>query len=163
MTPVGTAFITINSDTTGQPMEIFINVGKAGSDIYAMATALGRVISLSLRFSSHLPTEQRIQELISQLCDIGGARTLGFGKERVRSLPDAISKVLEMHYKLNEPSMTAEVKPVIMSTQEALPLEVSDGKHEKKSSFDICPKCGTAAFVYEEGCKKCYSCAYSEC
>ena len=29
--------------------------------------------------------------------------------------------------------------------------------------YDICPKCGEATLVYEEGCKKCYSCGYSEC
>ena len=28
---------------------------------------------------------------------------------------------------------------------------------------DLCPDCGQAAVVYEEGCRKCYACAYSEC
>ncbi|HLL61250.1 MAG TPA: adenosylcobalamin-dependent ribonucleoside-diphosphate reductase [Candidatus Nitrosocosmicus sp.] len=171
-TPVGTAFITINTNGSGEPLEVFINVGKAGSDVYAMATGLGRVISLALRFSSHLPTDQRVKELIDQLCDIGGARTMGFGKERVRSLPDAIAKVLEMHYTLNNQQDTVkEVKTVMTTTQEALPLHATasdapmtnGAKPKKKSNFDICPKCGEAAFVYEEGCKKCYSCAYSEC
>jgi ribonucleoside-diphosphate reductase alpha chain len=166
-TPVGTAFITINTDGNGDPLEIFINVGKAGSDVYAMATGLGRVISLALRFTSHLPTEQRIKELIDQLCDIGGARTMGFGKERVRSLPDAVAKVLEMHYTLNSSQPEKEVRTVLSTTQEALPLHATASDvlvmPKKKSNFDICPKCGEAAFVYEEGCKKCYSCAYSEC
>ena len=31
------------------------------------------------------------------------------------------------------------------------------------SLFDICPECGSGSFAYEEGCKKCYSCGYSEC
>ena len=37
--------------------------------------------------------------------------------------------------------------------------------HEGPSTslFDICPECGTGSFAYEEGCKKCYSCGYSEC
>jgi ribonucleoside-diphosphate reductase alpha chain len=29
--------------------------------------------------------------------------------------------------------------------------------------YDICPECGGASLAYEEGCKKCYSCGYSEC
>ena len=28
---------------------------------------------------------------------------------------------------------------------------------------DICPECGQATFVYEEGCKKCYGCGFNEC
>ena len=28
---------------------------------------------------------------------------------------------------------------------------------------DLCPDCGAAAVVAEEGCRKCYSCGYTEC
>ena len=28
---------------------------------------------------------------------------------------------------------------------------------------DLCPECGQAALVNEEGCRKCYACGYSEC
>ncbi|KKS70839.1 MAG: Ribonucleoside-diphosphate reductase, partial [Candidatus Daviesbacteria bacterium GW2011_GWA2_42_7] len=28
---------------------------------------------------------------------------------------------------------------------------------------DLCPECGNATFVFEEGCKKCHSCGYSAC
>jgi len=31
------------------------------------------------------------------------------------------------------------------------------------SLFDICPECGSGTLAYEEGCKKCYGCGYSEC
>ena len=27
----------------------------------------------------------------------------------------------------------------------------------------LCPECGEAAVVNEEGCRKCYACSYSEC
>ena len=26
---------------------------------------------------------------------------------------------------------------------------------------DLCPQCGVAALIHEEGCQKCYSCGYS--
>ncbi len=102
-TPVGVAFITINTNggSPPEPLEIFINVGKAGTDIYAMAEVLGLVISLAIRFSSHLPPLQRIKEIVAQLRDIGGARVSGFGKDKIRSLPDAVAKVLAIHYGLN--------------------------------------------------------------
>jgi ribonucleoside-diphosphate reductase alpha chain len=162
-TPVGTAFITINTNggNPPEPLEIFINVGKAGSDVYAMATGLGRALSLALRFASFIPPQERIKEIINQLEGIGGSRSLGFGKERIRSLPDAIAKILAIHYNLNSSSTTEEKnqnKPTLI-TQTTQPSLLT----KKTSAFDICPSCGEATLVHEEGCKKCYSCGYSEC
>jgi len=28
---------------------------------------------------------------------------------------------------------------------------------------DLCPDCGNATLVWEEGCQKCHSCGFSEC
>lgn len=164
-TPVGVAFITLNTNggNPPEPMEMFITIGKAGSDIYAMAEGLGRMISTALRFSSHLPVEVRVREIINQLKDIGGARTYGFGKDKIRSLPDAIAKVLAMHYGLNgetKPPKQEAPKLVEITTQPTINT-VMDNDDNK--IFDICPSCGEASFVHEEGCKKCYSCGYSEC
>jgi ribonucleoside-diphosphate reductase alpha chain len=47
-----------------------------------------------------------------------------------------------------------------------------NGGHAKESSGpvqhtlkigDLCPECGEAAVVNEEGCRKCYACGFSEC
>jgi ribonucleoside-diphosphate reductase alpha chain len=164
-TPVGAAFITINTNGGGEPLELFINVGKAGTDIYAMAEGLGRTISLALRFASHLPPKERINQIVEQLQGIGGARALGFGKDRIRSLPDAIAKVLLMHFENTSKKETAESngnkekpKLVTETTQPTL-MEF----HKPSGNFDICPSCGEASLVHEEGCKKCYGCGYSEC
>ncbi|MBI3366815.1 ribonucleoside-diphosphate reductase, adenosylcobalamin-dependent, partial [Candidatus Roizmanbacteria bacterium] len=171
-TPVGVAFITINTNggNPPEPLEVFINVGKAGTDIYAMAEGLGRMISLALRFSSHLSVVERIEEIIAQLQGIGGARSLGFGKDRIRSLPDAVSKILAMHYGLNSETkklngggngeLKEEPKLVTQTTQPSL---IQTSTRPVMSSFDICPTCGEATLVHEEGCKKCYGCGYSEC
>lgn len=97
-TPVGTAFITINSDNAGEPLEMFINIGKAGSDVSAFAVALGRTISAALRFRSVLSPRERAMEIAEQLKDIGGRRSVGFGQNRIRSLPDAISVALSTHF-----------------------------------------------------------------
>jgi ribonucleoside-diphosphate reductase alpha chain len=102
-TPVGTAFITINQDEKGDPLEVFINVGKAGSDVAAMAEALGRTISTSLRLKGGLSAKERAYEIAKQLTGIGGRRSVGFGPNKIRSLPDAISFAFSTHYgfKLN--------------------------------------------------------------
>ncbi|MCX7955543.1 MAG: adenosylcobalamin-dependent ribonucleoside-diphosphate reductase [Patescibacteria group bacterium] len=166
-TPVGIAFITLNTNggNPPEPLEMFITIGKAGSDIYAMAEGLGRMISTALRFSSHLPVEVRVKEIINQLKDIGGARTYGFGKDKIRSLPDAIAKVLIMHYGLNEEKnnfQKSEEKPKLIEKTTQPTITDSINLNEEKM-LDICPSCGEASFVHEEGCKKCYGCGYSEC
>jgi len=144
--PLGTAFITVNENGAGEPFEVFCNVGKAGSDTAAVAEAMGRLISLCLRFPSSLSPRERMQEVVDQLVGIGGGRPLGFGPQRVRSLPDAIAQVLARHLGLIE----EQIPPV------QLPLP-------SLGIGDLCPECGQATFVEEEGCRRCYSCGFTEC
>ena len=74
-----------------------MNVGKAGSDVAAVSEALGRLISLVLRLPSPLEPNERLKQVIDQMAGIGGGRSMGFGANRVRSLPDAIAQVLREH------------------------------------------------------------------
>jgi ribonucleoside-diphosphate reductase alpha chain len=97
-TPVGNAFITINQDESEEPLELFVNVGKAGSDVTAMAEALGRTISTALRFKSDLKPKARAKEIALQLAGIGGRRSVGFGPNKVLSLPDAVAMALSIHF-----------------------------------------------------------------
>ncbi|MDE2058198.1 MAG: vitamin B12-dependent ribonucleotide reductase [candidate division NC10 bacterium] len=147
-TPLGTAFITVNQNGEGEPFEVFASVGKAGSDTSAVSEAIGRLISLVLRLPSPMSPRERVEQIVNQLSGIGGRRQMGFGKDRVRSLPDAIAQVLAEHIGLTEPG--------VQEMQAAL------GKATQKAG-DMCPDCGSATLVYEEGCQKCYSCGFSEC
>src|SRR3989344_3741330 len=184
-TPVGDTFITLNHDQLGEPFEVFITIGKTGSDLAAMADALGRMISLNLRLAGNLPPRERIRQVISQLSGIGGARSVGFGENRVRSLPDAVAKILAKQYAFRvngvvedrlAPGVTTPVAgptadaPILVEDKEEitvlqqLPLQEGiTAEKPKTHSYDICPECGTSSFVYEEGCGKCYSCGHSEC
>jgi len=155
-TPVGKAFITINENGGNQPFEAFVNTAKAGSEIAAVSEAIGRLISYILRIASPIAPVDRMREIVVQLIGIGGGRSLGFGPNRVRSLPDGIGQVLDGY--LNEKNGIAveEVKTN------------GNGNHEQPTSAkmkigDICPECGEAAVVNEEGCRKCYACGFSEC
>jgi ribonucleoside-diphosphate reductase alpha chain len=94
--PEGKVNITLNSDEAGL-LEIFINLGKAGTDIAAMAEALGRLISLNLQLPSPMTADQRAWEMADQLRGIGGSRTVGFGPGQVKSLPDAVGQALIKH------------------------------------------------------------------
>jgi ribonucleoside-diphosphate reductase alpha chain len=152
-TPVGTAFIVVNSDEMGNPFEVFINVGKAGTHVTADAEALGRLVSLSLRIPSAYPAVQVAEAIVEQLSGIGGSETVGFGNGKIRSLADGVAKVLQNHLKSE-----TEENGITVAMQEELPLITS-----KKKSHDLCPECGQATMVLEEGCQKCYSCGASKC
>lgn len=155
-TPVGTAFITVNLDEAGEPLELFVNIGRAGSDILAMAESIGRLISAVLRTPSPLSQREKVAQLVDQLRGIAGSRSLGFGATRVLSLPDAIGQVLA-EYVHDDGSVdiapTAGVAAGLLAGVDTMRMTVGD----------LCPKCGVAAYVREEGCKKCHSCGYSEC
>jgi ribonucleoside-diphosphate reductase alpha chain len=154
-TPIGTAYITVNANGGGdsQPFEVFINVGKAGSDVAADAEGLGRLISLILRMPSPLTPEQRVQDIVAQLRGIGSGRAQGFGKNRVMSLPDAVAQVLAEHAGF---SPTDEHLPGLPDLDESAQLSLT-------FKGDYCPGCGSATLMHVEGCKKCYECGYSEC
>jgi ribonucleoside-diphosphate reductase alpha chain len=154
-TPLGAAYITVNSNGEGkrQPFEVFVNIGKAGSDTTALAEALGRLISLVLRLPSPLSAFERVQDIVGQLRGIGSGRATGFGPQRVMSLPDAVAQVL--------------AEQVGLTGTEPLPgLPDLDNEPAQLPLFpgaDLCAECGQATFVMEEGCRKCHACGYSEC
>jgi ribonucleoside-diphosphate reductase alpha chain len=170
-TPLGKAFITVNENGGRQPFEVFINTAKAGSETAAVSEAIGRLISYILRLTSPIPPRERLAEVVRQLSGIGGGRSLGFGPNRVRSLPDGVGQVLDEYlngkknHRVDEPASKPE--PVAKAEVEPVKGNGSTLKPEPTISAprmgDLCPECGEAAMVNEEGCRKCYSCGYSEC
>ncbi|MCI6674986.1 MAG: adenosylcobalamin-dependent ribonucleoside-diphosphate reductase [Sphaerochaetaceae bacterium] len=166
-TPIGTAYVTVNSDGMDMknPFEVFINVGKAGSDVAADAEGLGRLISLLLRMPSPLTPKQRTEAIIAQLGGIGSGRAIGFGKNRVSSLSDAIAQVLKEHIGLTEGDQSAQAAHLPDADDEKEESGQLSLNLPVKNSIkaDICPVCGNATFVNIEGCKKCFSCGHSEC
>ncbi len=180
-TPLGKAFITINENGATQPFEIFINTAKAGSDTAAVSEAIGRLISYVLRLSSPIEPTQRLTDVQRQLGGIGGGRSLGFGPNRVRSLPDGVAQVLQEYLDerairlgkaqaletgsqpmlINDLDNTAQEKAQMNLTN--IDSQFSAPSPAKQAIGDLCPECGVAAVINEEGCRKCYSCGYSEC
>lgn len=150
-TSVGNAYIVVNENgESHEPFEVFVSVGKAGSDTMAVAEALGRLISLTLRMPSPFSPTRRVEEIVSQLSGIGGGRTTGFGPNRVLSLPDGLAQILAEHI--------GQVKAVDGDNGHS-----KSGEAENRVAGDLCPDCGRATLYYEEGCKKCHSCGFSEC
>ncbi len=186
-TPVGIAYVTINTVDDQEPLEVFINIGKAGSDVQAMAEALGRIISLNLRMASPLSGKERIKLVFNELIGIGGARSLGYGPNRVRSLPDALAKAVAQHFHFavkngngkieatsngsnGNKNLTPEEKDALqpaageVTTTPMVAMSTQSSlPYGGSTSMDLCPECGQVTLVHEEGCAKCYSCGHSEC
>ena len=133
-TALGNLFVTVNM-ADGRPFELFAQIGKAGSDVVAFTEAIARLISLALRCGVN------VDEIVTQLEGIGGARSVGFGPNRIMSVPDAIGQALR--------SLT-QIEPDI---------NVLNSNHQ----LEICPDCGTCALIRAEGCLKCEACGFSEC
>ena len=179
--PEGKVNVTLNSDDDGL-LEVFVNIGKAGSDVAALAEALGRLISLHLRIDSPISQNQRAEEIARQLRAIGGSTSIGFGADRVRSLPDGVARAIDQHL------ANLANQPEDLQTS-AEPAEASDEKPSANGgnghaisnggghlpglnpmmltpysvTGNLCTQCGNNTMRYEEGCKKCVSCGYSEC
>ena len=162
-TPLGKAFITVNQNGGNHPFEVFINTAKAGSETAAVSEAIGRLISYILRLASPIPPRDRLTEIVNQLGGIGGGRSLGFGPHRVRSLPDGVGQVLNEYLK-------GETDPAIVEEKISGNGHLGEPQAAEQDlnifppkMGDLCPECGEATMVSEEGCRKCYTCGFSEC
>ena len=136
------------------------------------------MISLVLRLTSPISPRERVKEIIRQLEGIGGGRSTGFGAARVRSLPDGIAQILSEYIAETEAALSpVQASPQIAApaASKALPIAATNNHTDHNDRVlpisagavtavgDLCPECGEASLVSEEGCRKCYSCAYSEC
>ncbi len=97
-----------------------------------------------------------------QFKGIGGSRPYGYGPNRVSSLPDGVAKVIGEYIEVTKDNFSAtqsqDTKPTFINAQP----ENTNNDSGKKIG-DICPDCGYASVINEEGCRKCYDCGYSEC
>lgn len=168
-TPVGTAFIHVTRDGRGNIFEVFVGVGKAGSDVSADAEAIGRLISLTLRIVPSASAPEMVDQIVDQLSGIGGRSSLGMGPNRVRSLADAVAKVLRTERRIEQGAKRelAGDGQVIEAGKQAMPtgrqVEEESQEIQLVLGADLCPDCGNNSLISEEGCMKCLLCGYSQC
>jgi ribonucleoside-diphosphate reductase alpha chain len=163
--PLGDLYVTINEDERGRPFEVFCTLGKAGGPAMADAEAMGRLMSLALRSGIS------IQQVKEQVRGISCDRAVGLGPNKVLSVPDAVGQAIERY--LEEKAGVQEALPLALPSQPMSQPMAPGGRQPQASyasaggdtQFDIgtCPECGTGHMAFEEGCKKCHVCGYSEC
>jgi len=126
-TPTGKMTLFIR-EVEGKPFDVFVILGRSGSDITAFTEAIGRLLSISLR--CNIP----VGILAENLMGLGGRRSVGFGPGRILSVSDAIGKILHQEYcETPESRRQGEICPECKNAS----LEYTEGCLK-------CPLCGFA-------------------
>ena len=171
----GHVFTTLNFDTDGA-FEVFITLGKSGTEAQAACEAIGRLGSAVLRMNANLPPRARIELIIDQLSDIGGSRQSRdvASKRIIRSIPDAVAFSLEEIMKQHEglisrspalPDVIVSSSAVASSSESGIIRADAEATppHHQSSARDICPTCKKMTLIRAERCAHCEECSYSAC
>lgn len=152
-TPFGNMYVIV-TERDGQPYELFATIGKAGSDVQAMAEGLGRVSSKYLQAMSGEERRGVFGEIARQLSGIGGSGIPGLNKRQSRSIPDGIATVINTYLEGGEDDRAGN----------------SDLSHTSSSmatvtthTMNLCIDCGRMGVVMESGCSICKLCGWSTC
>ena len=166
----GRLYITLNYRTNTRLFEVFIAHGKAGGNDAAMAEALSRLITMNLRCGVD-PFE--VAKTLRNISD----RPVYSGGKQIMSVPDAVGQIIERYatFPLSDDGESMEDSETRHSTMfhgagdTALEVPGAGGDVAVKkvdrmpvAVEETCPEC-FSNLAFEEGCKKCYGCGYSEC
>jgi len=188
-TGYGKLYVTINEDPeTGEPFEVFANIGHSGGFTNSFTEAIGKITSSALR--AGVPPE----EIVDELCGTRSPKVAWDKGEQIQSIPDAVGTALRRY-------LDGDVDRAV--PQQATIGEVTDGEAEAETGASTrpdpdangtpdgddpaapetdggvaaadsqavvdagenpeCPDCGAMRLYYSEGCKTCDSCGWSEC
>ncbi|ELY75357.1 adenosylcobalamin-dependent ribonucleoside-diphosphate reductase [Natrinema pallidum] len=178
-TGYGKIYVTINEDPeTGQPFELFANIGHSGGFTNSFTEALAKVISTSLR--SGVDPE----EIVDELCGTRSPKVAWDKGEQIQSIPDAIGTAMRRYLdgEIDKPypkqqtleeSADAEIADYdgpqtdggASATQGGTPADADDTTQDLIDAGESpeCPDCGSMTLYFSEGCKTCESCGWSEC
>ncbi|MFC4247014.1 adenosylcobalamin-dependent ribonucleoside-diphosphate reductase [Natribaculum luteum] len=175
-TGYGKVYVTINEDPeTGQPFELFANIGHSGGFTNSFTEALAKVISTALR-SGVDP-----HEIVDELCGTRSPKVAWDKGEQIQSIPDAIGTAMRRYLddEIDKPypkqqtlEESADAEDVEHADHEtdggAATRETDDSNDATQDLIDAgespeCPSCGSLSLYYSEGCKTCESCGWSEC
>lgn len=164
--PQGTLYLTADFENESIK-EVFITLGKAGSEEKSYCEAIGRLISKYLQLGGE------IKEVISSLKGIRSNSMMWDHGLRLYSVPDAIAKALEMT--TGQMGLSAQMeapKLEVKSAGEQLKVESKAELNkrlnppiqvEKGIKMEACPSCGDMTLANEGGCVTCKACGYTKC
>lgn len=151
-TSYGNMYLNISEISPGQPLEVFITLGKSGNEFQALCELLGRMFSMWLKTAPEGQRDKALKDIITQSLGIGSVLANGIGENKIYSISDAIGKGLQKYF-FNRP----------LDNVPMVSLGIINIPNSKPDNLPVCPDCGASSMVNEEGCQKCYSCGYSRC
>ncbi len=154
----GTLYLTADFEG-GRIREVFINLGKAGSEEKSYAEALGRLISKYMQLGGN------VKEVIESLKGIRSTTVMWEHGLRIYSVPDAIAKALEIAIG-EAPGQTKSLIPeAAASTVDGVQHHISakDGTPPDVPRPSVCPECQETTLINENGCFICKTCGYTKC
>jgi ribonucleoside-diphosphate reductase alpha chain len=162
--PLGDVYVTINEDGDHRPFEVFATLGKAGSVAMADVEAIGRLISLALRFG--IP----VMDVYQQLRGISSDRAIGFGENKVLSVPDAVAQALGLREQEKAGIQQELIPEAVLGSMDSEQVQLLPANEVPMNNYaaeaeifmGTCPDC-SSQLEFAEGCKKCHACGYSEC
>jgi ribonucleoside-diphosphate reductase alpha chain len=165
--PFGNMHITVVHDPeTGKVLENFAQLGKAGEVVSADLEAISRLSSIWYRSGGS------IEQVIEQLSGIGSNEGIVSRDGTITSVPDAYARALMKFQTIRTkgylPSImdgTADLEAI--SNEIADEMRTGNGVPSSSSKKGVvkskCPSCEKGVLSFEEGCKKCHSCGFSQC
>ena len=154
----GNMYITINFEgDTGEPFELFSNLGKAGGCDSAQLEAISRLVSLSLRSGIDA------QEIVNHLRGITCCPAWDEGT-LVRSAPDAVALALERHIRENDRGGNRTPTSEPEGAQLRFTAEPVAANFNGFQTARRCPDCN-GPVVFQEGCVSCIDgfCGWNKC
>lgn len=157
-TGCGNLYVTINTDESNKPFEVFTQMGKAGGCAASQLEAIGRLASLAFRSGVD------VRVIIEQLRSIRCPSPSWEKGCRIFSCADAIARVIER--RLVNDKIEAKA-PVSDEAKEDVYSQVSRSEEQLEEHITgnivgVCPDCG-GVVRHEEGCVKCSACGYTKC
>ncbi|MCL4403308.1 MAG: adenosylcobalamin-dependent ribonucleoside-diphosphate reductase [Candidatus Marsarchaeota archaeon] len=167
----GTLYITANFDEESRVREVFVDLGKGGTEDKSYCEAIGRMLS------KYLQQGGNVREAINSLKGIRSNNVFWNNGLKLYSIPDAIAKGLEMIMTMQARGAPQIATPNMQPGQQ-LPLAETDlhsgasdevqhampsGGAQDMAGLSDCPQCHEHTLVNENGCYICKSCGYTKC
>ncbi len=145
-TGYGPLHIHINYTEETGPFQVFTNIPPLGTEISGLTALVGILLS---KYFEQGGDPVRI---LKHLNSIKGDKPVGFGENRVNSIPHAIAIALRNHLKKRKMLSEDDLNQNKLQLWEA-------------AKAQYCPKCYSSNISFESGCSgpTCHDCGYSEC
>ncbi|MFQ5457156.1 MAG: hypothetical protein ACE5FC_01690 [Myxococcota bacterium] len=133
------------------PFRVFANIPPLGTEIAGLTAVIGILLS------KYLETGGETERILKHLNSVKGDRPIGFGPNRVESIPHALSRILRDHL-VKHGHLTANGSSIA-------PPETEPQSQAAPAASATCPQCYSTNVEFVNGCKEptCFDCGFSNC